>query len=139
MRESLFEYPGLNTRQGLIRGLVKGFSRSEAEQDLRFLAEFDAYFSGPRLQENFVSRLPEESTTEFFRMVYSLTQLGISEGSIRNDKPPRQLARLVIYTLQSVTYRILTRGEASFDLPVKERSDFLVNLADLLDDALKPR
>ena len=137
----LIEAGKWSAREIMVQAPLQLFSQKELELDFRFLAEFDGYNSGARLSEDFLARvgLPLRELKRGVDLYYSLIRRGVNEGSIRDDKPPKQLARLVLYTIQSVSYRMLMRGEALYDLPKTERSRFLTSLCELLEDGLRPR
>lgn len=136
---AIAEHESLNSRQVLVRVVLALFSLPSHELDFRFLAEFDSYNSGARLTKNTLDRFPVLETKQHSKYLYDIARRGVKEGSIRNDKPIEELARTTGYAVQALAYRLLTRGEALHGVSESERGRMLSNLAELLEDGLRPR
>ncbi len=130
--------PDMNARQTLLAALLAFYKLPRLQLDFLFLAEFDAFNSGSRLPKDFVQHMPEPVGNRLFANVHELVKRGVAEGSIRSDKPTKELTQTIGYSVQSLAYSLLSRGEALYGVSESERDRMLETLCALLEDGLRP-
>lgn len=127
-----------DARELLIAILSEMFMGKAHENDLRFMAEFDAYFSGRRIPEDFSERENLSRWEPLLATLEAIVRGGMAEGSIRADLPPDRLLVLILNAIKVLQQQVLTRGRALFDVP-EAVEDFVPTILRLLSDGLKPQ
>lgn len=92
---------------------------SEFERHRRFFAEFDNYFSGPRLTEVFKGKLSALLTNYPIKDLRDIIELGVLDGSIRSDIDVDLATVTIFNAVRSLHQRVLLRGSALIE--VKKR------------------
>jgi len=128
-----------NGREKLMAVLADVIVGGEHQTELRFMAEFDAYYSGERIAEGFGRRQDLSQWAPVENALESLAREGIADGSIRDDLDPAFLIWLILTTTRVLQREILTRGMAIAE-PGDDRLRRLVpTVMTLLADGLRPR
>jgi len=114
------------------------FTGKAHETDLRFMAEFDAYFSSRRIPEDFVERENLPRMEPLLAALEAIVREGVAEGAIRDDLPPRRLLVLVLNAVKVLQQQVLTRGSALFD-GVERVDEFVPTIIAVVSDGLRPQ
>ncbi len=127
-----------NAHQKLVAALSELALGDRHDTEFRFLAEFDAYYSGDRLPEDFAGRQDLSQWTPVGQDLEELVREGVADGSIRDDIDAPLLLWLLLNTVRLLRREIVTRG-AALALPREEDVERLLPaLMTLLSDGLRP-
>ena len=96
-------------------------SPSQASLDERFLAEFDAYFSGSRITETFKARLQKSVELEGVSFFTKLLKQGQADGSVRKDIPAQLLNVTMINACRALQQRLILRGDVLIEVNQRNR------------------
>jgi len=127
-----------SAREQLINCLEGSFTNPKNQTDLRFMAEFDAFYSGRRIPEDFVDKITIDYD-RFLELVEKLLRRGIEEGSIRNDIDPWALFNTCAYSMKILQQMMIGRGGALLGLSEESEQQLMQTLVQLLMDGLKPQ
>lgn len=125
-------------RQAIGELFVSVHLASAGDLDDRFIAEFDAYFAGNRIPEDFRERLSRAVDDGFFDRLTQLISRGQAVGQIRSDLDARQLATTLSNAIQAFHHRMLLRGSALIELQPDAAAGLTPVLIQLLLDGLAP-
>lgn len=92
----------------------------------RFLAEFDAHYSGSRINEDFRAKMVDtlqENVQD--GLLISYLEEGIADGSIRSDIPVRLLSAIIVNGLRAMHQRIVLRGNVLVEFEQNELDSIL--------------
>ena len=128
----------LSGREQLHLFLKKWLTNKHLQADVKFMAEFDNYFSGDRIPPDFRSRAGGPQPLSALSRIADLVVAGVQDGSIREDIKPKELLPMVVYSLKTLQQLVLLRGSALVDLSEKDTKRLLPNLLTVLMDGLKP-
>ena len=129
---------GLSGREQLHLFLKQGILNNDLRADLKFMAEFDSYFSGDRIPADFHSRAGGPLPMSVLSRIGDLVISGIQDGSIRQDISPQELLPMVMYSLKALQQHLLLRSSALVDLSQRDAERLLPNLLTVMMDGLKP-
>lgn len=129
---------GLSGREQLHLFLKKSLLSKNLRADIKFMAEFDNYFSGNRIPADFRSRAGGPLPISALSKIGDLVIAGVQDGSIRRDITPKELLPMVMYSLKVLQQHVLLRGSALVDLSHTDTERLLPNLLAVLMDGLKP-
>jgi AcrR family transcriptional regulator len=128
-----------NARETLMAAMSDMALGGKHDADLLFMAEFDAYYTGERIPEDFATRQDLSVWTPAGKALQGLVQEGVADGSIRNDIDPALLLRVTLNAIRVMQREVLTRGTA-LSLPGEQGADQLLpTLIKLLSDGIKPQ
>jgi len=102
------------------------------EREFRFLAEFDAYYSGSRLTGEVLAKMHSSIDARTTYLWEEMIREGIEDGSIRSDREPRHVLNLLINSVRGLHQRILLRGDGLVETGKEERMEMMGNLIDIL-------
>jgi AcrR family transcriptional regulator len=108
------------------------------EVDDRFIAEFDAFYSGDRIPDDFRERLSSAAGDSFYKTVDQLIERGQREGSIRGDIAPHILSTTLLNAIQAFHQRMILRNSALIELDIGMPSQLTPVLIQVLIDGMKP-
>jgi AcrR family transcriptional regulator len=128
-----------HARALLMATLADVFGGAEYETQLCFMAEFDAYFSGRRIPEDFADRLGVSWWAPIWATLESIVQEGVTDGSIRSDTSPRLLLATTLTAIKVMRQQIVSRGSALSDSPAGELEQLVPTLLELLSAGLAPQ
>lgn len=128
-----------NVREYLITLLIDSLTKEDKETDFRFMAEFDAYFSGARVFEGFQSRVLSLFPEHLIDVFLGILVQGMEEGSIRKDIPPLQLLSVLFYSMKTMHQAALSRGSALIGVDSKDVANLAPIQVKLLSDGIKPQ
>jgi AcrR family transcriptional regulator len=128
-----------DARALLMAALADVFGGAKYETELCFMAEFDAYFSGRRIPEDFGDRLGVSWWAPIWATLESIVQEGITDGSIRSDISPRLLLATTLTAIKVMRQQIVSRGSALSDSPAGELEQLVPTLLELLSAGLAPQ
>lgn len=137
-RSHLEKDEGLSAREQLVKLAVRIANPKGFETDNRFVAEFDAYFSGSNIPRDFSRRLPSVHD-ELVSRLRQIARQGREDGSIRNDLTVSEVVNLVVFSLRNAQHMLLLRGDALTTFSAKERKNHVAKLARVISDGLKPQ
>ncbi|WP_050762966.1 TetR/AcrR family transcriptional regulator [Reinekea blandensis] len=137
--DRLLEQPDLSYRDAIGELLESLHLDSAGELDDRFIAEFDAYFAGNRIPDDFRERLSRSTDDGFFDRLTVLIQRGQKVGQIRSDLDARQLGTTLSNAIQAFHHRMLLRSSALIELQPDEAASLNPILLKLLIDGLAPQ
>lgn len=101
---------------------------------VRYLSEFDAYYSGSRLPADFREKMLKAISGSYLPEFVIILQEGIAEGSVRPDINPHLTAVTVLNAIRGLQQRLLLRGNVLVELEQGE-SDLMMN--ELMDYLLR--
>ena len=112
----------------------------EFDAQERFFAEFDAYFSGSRLPEDFNERWDGVTVrARVLRAVIATIERGMADGSIRSDIDPAVAAGALANALRGLKHRLLLRKEALIELQGVDQQTAIKAAVNIVLDGLRPR
>jgi AcrR family transcriptional regulator len=130
--------PAMNARERLGR-LASSLTIDEGmKAEFTFMAEFDAYFSGNRVPEDFHSQIKGALPLTILARLEEIVAAGAVDGSIRQDLPPDAVVALVMYSLKALREHILLRRSTLVGLDGAQVDALLPNLVTVLIDGLRP-
>ncbi|TGD70823.1 TetR/AcrR family transcriptional regulator [Mangrovimicrobium sediminis] len=127
--------PFTDHREQLTWVLQELLVRQQHESALRFIAEFDAFFSGPRIPENFRDMQNLSAWAPIISEFSAIVRAGIREGSIRDDVNPEVLLQVVLTSTKVMQQEVLLRKAAHGP----DAAQLLPLMLTLLMDGLKPQ
>lgn len=136
--DAMLAAPELNIRQQLGGLLERIHCRPETEINSRFIAEFDAYYAGERIPEDFRERLLNAAGSSFFDRLDALVKRGQREGNIRNDIEAHLISTTLSNAIQSFHHRMLLRNAALIELDPGVPTTLTPLLIKILIDGLAP-
>jgi AcrR family transcriptional regulator len=116
---------------------LKGFwLNPHAQAQLRFLAEFDAFYSGARIPKDFIPRLRAIFTEDATGVLARFLDEGIGDGSVREDIDSRLAAVTVLNAVRGLQQRVSLRGQALIETDGHEVPTMTDELVRILVDGL---
>jgi len=106
--------------------------------DERFLAEFDAYFSGSRITDSFKQRLEKAVRLEGISSFTKLLRQGQAEGSVRKDIPAQLLNITIINACRALQQRLILRGDVLFEVSQRNSKKIPATHLEILRAGLTP-
>lgn len=104
----------------------------------RYMAEFDAFFSGSRIPEGFKEKmaaaLPGDGDPRFLQMILD----GQSDGSIRPDLEPHLAMTTLLNAVRGLQQRVLLRGDVLVELHPHEAERLIEELITYLLKGIHP-
>ncbi|QFU75753.1 TetR/AcrR family transcriptional regulator [Halioglobus maricola] len=128
----------VTAREQLVICLTDLFAAPENQAGLRFMGEFDAFYSGSRIPEDFLDMI----AIDFARaeeLAGELLRYGMDEGSIRTDLEPEDLLATCLYSIKALHQLVAARGGALVGLSSEGEQQMLQTSVQLLMDGLKPQ
>lgn len=120
--------------------ILRDYFLSEANSlDGRFIAEFDAYFSGARIPKDFLNRLEHLLSFQPNKQLSDLIHQGQRDGSIRQDIDVAILDPLIINAIRATKQRFLLRGEVLIETRSSHFHELMPSLLTILMDGIRPR
>lgn len=107
--------------------------------ELLFLAEFDAYYSGTRIPENFSARVSAIFADGSNLLIERLLAEGIADGSVRRDTDPHLTGITILNAVRGLQQRVSLRGKALVETDGQILSKMTDELVRLLVAALGER
>lgn len=114
------------------QAMRSAFLAENAEKELRFMAEFDSYFSSTRAPEDFGDRLMLFIELDVLKLFEQLFEQGQDDGSIRSDKPARLMLMTVFESIYALKLRVALRGGLLVTLKRGEAESLSEQLLELL-------
>jgi AcrR family transcriptional regulator len=106
---------------------------------LRFFAEFDAYFSGPRLRVEFKGKLDRVLRDHPLDDLRWIVEEGMRDGSIRQDIDAELATVTIFNAVRGLYQRILLRGKVLVEVKRKHLGEMTKEHIRYLIDGLRPR
>lgn len=82
----------------------------------RFLAEFDAYFSGFRIPAGFRQKLQKIIKTSKLDTMIDFIKQGIKDGSVRKNLNMELVPEIILNAVRSLQQRLILRGNVLIEL-----------------------
>jgi len=98
----------------------------------RYLAEFDAYFSGNRVPPDFVAKVAAAITRTHYPFLAELLREGMTDGSVRQDIDPHLTAVTMVNAIRGLQQRLLLRSSVLVELEPGEGDRMMDELLDYL-------
>jgi len=105
---------------------------------LRYLAEFDAFFSGSRIPEGFRAKMAEALPTAGDPTFLALVIEGQADGSIRTDLDPHLVMATLLNAVRGLQQRVTLRGEVLVELRPQEADRLIDELLSYLLKGISP-
>jgi len=104
-----------------------------------FFAEFDSYFSGERLPEDFVERWSEilDELPSLADSFAGAVARGIADGTVRPDVDAMTTVASVTNAMRGLNHRLLLRNEAFVEMQGIENQAVLETMKDVIVRGLK--
>ena len=99
---------------------------------LKYLAQFDAFFSGSRIPEGFREKMAQEIPPERDAALLQLFEEGQADGSIRRDLDPHLGMATVLNAVRGLQQRVALRGDVLLELRPQEAERLTDELIDYL-------
>jgi AcrR family transcriptional regulator len=106
------------------------------EAQLRFLAEFDAYYSGARIPEDFVERMKSIFTEDAGAFLARTLEAGIEDESVRGDVKPDLTGITVLNAVRGLHQRLTLRSRALLETGGRDVPTMTDELVRILIDGL---
>jgi AcrR family transcriptional regulator len=100
--------------------LKKRWMDPEHDASYRFLAEFDAYYSGSRIPQEFREKMDEAISPLKDLLLLRYIREGQEDGSIRNDLSDHLVYEIVGNGIRSFHQRLILRGSVLVDIPQED-------------------
>ncbi len=126
-----------NIREGLYQ-LKNAYIDENDRDDDRFIAEFDAYYSGSRIPENFSTILNQHAQKSHFEELKNLFEKGQAEGSIRKDLPTHYMVSTFFHSFPAFYHRLLLRENALIGVKGEDIAKLPTVFFEIFLDGLKP-
>jgi AcrR family transcriptional regulator len=136
--EQLASAENINVREEISNLFTDMYSNDNDSIDDRFIAEFDAFYSGDRIPEDFRERLTNVAGIEFFRLLDVLIKRGQADGSLRNDIDAHIISTTISNAIQAFHQRMILRNSALIELEIGVPGQLTPVLIQILIDGLKP-
>jgi len=126
---SISRYSGIDRITEFIRS---SWMSPEYAAHTRYLAEFDAYFSGNRLPPDFVAKVAAALTRTHYPFLAELLREGMVDGTVRPDIDPHLTAVTMVNAIRGLQQRLLLRSSALVELEPGEGEQMMDELLDYL-------
>lgn len=130
---------GLNGWQKLKYCFEALWVTDRLENEFRFMAEFDSYYSSSRLSEELINKLNSQIDPFTTKLWLRIIEDGINDGSIRDDKEPQLLLITLLNSVRGLNQRIILRGNGLVETENSELSIMLNNFLELIFDGIKKK
>ena len=114
------------------------YDSADDDLDHRFIAEFDAFYSGERIPEDFRDRLSAAAGIDIMSKFEQLVKRGQQEGNIRTDIDTRIIGITLSNAIQAFHQRMILRKGALVEFKQDQPSELTPVLITLLIDGLQP-
>lgn len=105
---------------------------------LRYLAEFDAFFSGSRIPEGFKDKMEAVMPSVGDPVLLTLVTEGQGDGSIRPDLDPHLVMATLLNTVRGLQQRVTLRGDVLVELRPQEADRMMDELIAYLLKGVSP-
>jgi AcrR family transcriptional regulator len=105
---------------------------------LRYLAEFDAFFSGSRIPDGFREKMLANLTEVGAPPLLQLVVEGQADGSIRPDLDPHLTMATLLNAVRGIQQRVTLRGEVLVELQPREADRLVDELVGFLLRGIAP-
>lgn len=136
--EQLTNAENINVCEEINNLFTDMYSQENESTDERFIAEFDAFYSGDRIPEDFRKRLTNAAGVQFFSLLDVLIERGQADGSLRNDIDAHIISTTVSNAIQAFHQRMILRNSALIELELGVPAQLTPVLVQILIDGLKP-
>ena len=127
-----------NALDGL-RTLFLSMCDDASQLNARFSAEFDAYYSGDRIPDNFRKTLLAALPMELHEKIFDqLISEGQANGDIRTDLSPRQISVILINSIPMFHRRMILRQHALVEVEAHDVPPLTPAFINILLDGLRP-
>jgi len=106
--------------------------------DERFLAEFDAYFTGARITAPLRERISKTIDLGAYQQLVQMVEAGQTDGSIRKDISSSLLTASVVNAARALQQRIILRGDALIEVSAEELRQLNRVHLELIRSGLRP-
>ncbi|MBN2628013.1 MAG: TetR/AcrR family transcriptional regulator [Spirochaetales bacterium] len=122
-------------RVGLL--LKRRWLAPEYDETYRFFAEFDAYYSGSRIPQEFRVKMDEALTPLKDLLLEKYIREGQKDGSIRTDLSDHLIHEIVGNGIRSFHQRLILRGSVLVDIPQEDLEIIMDEYHKVLMDGIK--
>ena len=117
--------------------ILRAFCNPDEKNSDRFIAEFDGFYTGSRVPENFVENLSQSLPSDTMEKLDKLFIAGQLDGSIRQDKDAHQMAVITLNAVNSFYRRMLLRMDALMEIEKSSVPELSPMLIEILIDGVK--
>lgn len=100
--------------------------------EMRFIAEFDGYFSNSRAPEDFRQRIIAMMEVNIIGLLNTLHERGQADGSVRCDQDSRLVLVTAFESLYALRLRLALRGKLLVSIKPEDESRLVDQLLELL-------
>ncbi|MCJ8314467.1 MAG: TetR/AcrR family transcriptional regulator [Saccharospirillaceae bacterium] len=122
-----------------LQALLIALCNPDEKNSDRFIAEFDGFYTGARVPENFVTQLSQSLPSDPIIRLDKLFVAGQKDGSIRDDKDPHLMSVITFNAVNTFYRRMLLRVDSLLEIKQESIPVLSPMLIDLLIDGLKPQ
>lgn len=105
---------------------------------LRYFAEFDAFFSGSRIPQGFKEKMLASIPSSGDPALLTLIEQGQADGSIRRDLDPHLAMGTLLNAVRGLQQRVMLRGEVLVELRPAEAGRLMDELLAYLLKGISP-
>ena len=99
--------------------LKERWMNSRYDDSYRFLAEFDAYYSGSRIPEGFRTVMEKAMVPVLDKLLRRYIKEGQEDGTIRTDMDVELIQEILGNGIRSFQQRMILRGKILVDIPLE--------------------
>ncbi len=111
---------GKNALERVTLYLTKFWLSPRYGNQLLYFAEFDAFYSGSRIPDDFIDRLHGIFDEDASVIIAGFLEEGIRDGSVRADIDPRLAGITVLNAVRGLQQRVMLRGRALIETEGRE-------------------
>jgi len=105
----------------------------------RFIAEFDAFYSGSRIPRGFAAELERVLKANANTHLKECLEKGIGDGSVRSDLNAALVASTLSISLRNMIGQVIARKELLVQTTEENKDKLVDSLIKLLVDGISPR
>ncbi|WP_196161304.1 TetR/AcrR family transcriptional regulator [Reinekea sp. G2M2-21] len=121
----------------LQRLFTESYTAEDADLDHRFVAEFDAFYSGERIPADFRERLSNAAGINVMDKIDDLIRRGQQAGTVRGDIEAHTVSAILSNAIQAFHQRMILRNGALIEFEQGQPGQLTPVLIQLLIDGLR--
>jgi AcrR family transcriptional regulator len=117
--------PGVRLVEEFLRAV---WLNDRFENEYRFFAEFDAYFTGVRITATVIERLQAIYHNKYGELFINIIRQGQEDGSINRDLNPHLIMVTLINSVRGLYQRLILRGPGLIEVSMAEQERMIDEL-----------
>ncbi len=132
--------PSSDTHLGdlVIDALLDTYHGPVLQAEMRFMGEFDAYYSGNRIPSDFIERVTELGQPETFSRLFTLMSQAQAQGQVTQQITPEMLVSTLHHSLKNLCQQSALRESAFINLTPNQNQHPMPTVVELLRRSLRP-